>query len=78
MPGLGDHDIPVLIAARLLNPLGDPQANATKYFSTVQILEMAGNRDTLHKIRRAIYGYWRGKKRSSHQPKAHFAGAAQR
>jgi len=26
------HDIPVLVAARLLSPLGKPNANSTKYF----------------------------------------------
>ena len=28
------HDIPVLVAARLLKPLGNPLANGTKFFST--------------------------------------------
>jgi hypothetical protein len=59
--GLAEHDIPVLIAARLLKPLGNPPANAVKYFGTTQILEMAGDSATLNKIRSTVYQYWRGK-----------------
>jgi hypothetical protein len=59
--GLAEHDIPVLIAAGLLKPLGNPPSNAVKYFGTVEVLEMAGERAVLNKIRSAVYQYWRGK-----------------
>ena len=37
MLGFQDHDIPVLVVARLLIPLGKPAANAPKYFALVDV-----------------------------------------
>lgn len=59
--GLAEHDIPPLIAAGLLKPLGNPPPNAVKYFGTMEVLEMAGERAILNKIRSTVYQYWRGK-----------------
>jgi hypothetical protein len=59
--GLADHDIPVLVRSGLIVPLGNPQPNAVKSFSTVQILELAGEPAMLNKIRRTVYEYWRRK-----------------
>jgi hypothetical protein len=61
MLGVGEHDIPVLIRAGLLKPLGNPPANAVKYFGTVEVLEMAGENSFLNKIRSTVYRYWHGK-----------------
>jgi len=54
----GEHNIPVLIRARLLEPLGDPAPNAVKYFATVQVSELAGDVERLGRIRDAIYKHW--------------------
>ena len=59
--GLADHDIPVLVRAGLLQPLGNPPPNAVKSFSTVHVLELAGETAILNKIRRTVYEYWRSK-----------------
>lgn len=59
--GVGEHDIPALIRADLLKPLGQPPANSVKYFAGVEILEMAGDPAYLAKIRNALYAYWQGK-----------------
>lgn len=67
--GLGEHDIPVLIAAGLLKPLGNPPANAVKYFGTVEVLEMAGESAVLNKIRSTVYQYWRGKNADYAKPR---------
>ena len=69
MLGLAEHDIPVLIAAGLLKPLGNPPANAVKYFSTVEVLEMAGESAVLNKIRSTVYQYWRGKNADNAKPR---------
>jgi hypothetical protein len=61
MLGLAEHDIPVVVQAGLLKPLGDPPLNAVKAFSTVEILELAGETSALNKIRNTVYGYWRDK-----------------
>lgn len=59
--GLAEHDIPVLIAAGFLKPLGSPPPNAVKSFGTAQVLELAGESVILNKIRSTVYQYWRGK-----------------
>jgi hypothetical protein len=41
------HDIPVLLRAKLLKPLGAPTAKGTKYFGTREILELGQDRTWL-------------------------------
>lgn len=55
------HDVPVLVAKRLLKPLGNPPANGVKYFSTMLLLELAKDAGWLAKITNAIHDYWRNK-----------------
>jgi hypothetical protein len=62
------HDIPALIHARLLKPLGNPSANGTKYFATADLLETAKDRSWLVKMTSAINTHWQkqnGKKSRS-------------
>jgi len=61
MLGLAEHDIPVLVRAGLLKPLGDPPPNAVKSLGTAQVLELAGELTVLNKIRNTVYEYWQGK-----------------
>lgn len=67
LDGGGEHNIPVLVRAGLLKPLGHPSSNAVKYFATVEVLELAADVKQLGKIRDAIYEYWHG--RNSAKPK---------
>ncbi|MBL9215210.1 MAG: hypothetical protein JNG83_07020 [Opitutaceae bacterium] len=39
------HDVPVLVAARLLQSPGIPQPNSVKYFAAVDVLELDGEDD---------------------------------
>lgn len=55
------HDIPVLVVARLLRPLGNPQPNSVKYFATLEILELAKDRTWLAKITNAVSHHWKQK-----------------
>jgi hypothetical protein len=52
------HDIPALINAKLLKPLGNPSANGTKYFATADLLEIAKDRAWLVKISNTISQHW--------------------
>jgi len=52
------HDIPALISARLLKPLGSPSQNSTKYFSTADVLEIAKDRAWLVKVTNTICHHW--------------------
>jgi len=55
------HDIPVLVAARLLRPLGHPPPNGTKYFSTAEVLELIRDRSWLAKITSTVCQHWKTK-----------------
>jgi len=52
------HDVPVLVSARLLKPLGNPPANGIKFFCTSDVLELAKDRTWLTKVSSAIYLHW--------------------
>jgi hypothetical protein len=52
------HDIPALIAARLLKPLGNPSQNSTKYFATADVLELTKDRSWLVKVTNTICQHW--------------------
>jgi hypothetical protein len=52
------HDIPALISARLLKPLGNPAANGIKFFGTADVLENAKDRAWLVKVTNTISQHW--------------------
>jgi hypothetical protein len=52
------HDIPALVNARLLKPLGNPAQNGTKYFATADVLETAKDRSWLVRMTTAINTHW--------------------
>ena len=58
------HDVPVLVVARLLKPLGSPQPNSVKYFATVEVLELAKDRTWLAKVTNAVSQHWKHKNQS--------------
>jgi hypothetical protein len=64
MLGLAEHDIPVLVRAGQLKPLGNPPPTAVKSSATAQIMELPGGITSLNKIRNTVYGFWRGKNSS--------------
>jgi hypothetical protein len=55
------HDVPVLVVARLLKPLGNPQPNSVKYFATGEVLELAKDRAWLAKVTNAVSQHWKKK-----------------
>lgn len=52
------HDVPVLISARLIKPLGNPPANGIKFFAAGEILENLKERNWLQKVTLAINQHW--------------------
>jgi hypothetical protein len=56
--GCQPHDVPILIASRLLKPLGNPPQNGIKYFATAEVTEMAKDRGWLAKMTQAISQHW--------------------
>src|ERR1700743_2298361 len=60
--GFAEDDIPILMAAGKLKPLGDPAPNAPKWFAAVEVVRLAGDVDWLNKATREISKYWRHKR----------------
>ncbi len=55
------HDVPILVASRLLKPLGNPAPNGIKFFSTAEVLELAKDRSWLAKITNTVNQHWHRK-----------------
>ena len=60
--GFPEHDIQILMAARKLVPLGDPAPNAPKYFAAVEVIQLAADRDWLHRATKDVARYWKRKR----------------
>jgi hypothetical protein len=56
--GCQPHDVPILVAARLLKPLGNPAANGIKFFATADVLELLKDRSWLTKVTNTINQHW--------------------
>lgn len=55
------HDVPILVASRLLKPLGNPAPNAIKFFATADLLELLKDRSWLAKMTSVIGQHWQRK-----------------
>jgi hypothetical protein len=59
--GFESHDIPILIRAGLLKPLGSPAPNAPKYFSAVYVEGLTKDTVWLSKATKAVSKHWKSK-----------------
>jgi hypothetical protein len=55
------HNIPALVSAKLIKPLGNPPANGVKYFATADLLEATKDRNWLVRVSATIYQHWQKK-----------------
>jgi hypothetical protein len=55
------HDVPILVAARLLKPLGNPSPYNVKFFAALELLEQVKDRTWLAKITNALNQHWQNK-----------------
>jgi hypothetical protein len=60
--GFAEHDIPILVASGKIPTLGDPAANAPKWFAAVVILGLATDPVWLHKATKEVSKYWKEKR----------------
>ena len=67
------HEIPILIAASLLKPLGHPARNSTKFFATQALEQLRRDEKWLARASDAIASYWR--ERNARKRKACGRGA---
>lgn len=58
MLGVNAHEIPILVKAKLLKPLGAPLPNAVKYFSCVEVEACGRDEKWLSRATQAIYQHW--------------------
>ncbi len=56
--GFKKHDVPILVKARLLKPIGNPPRHAVKYFFAADIEKLAADADWIARATRAVYKYW--------------------
>src|SRR5271169_2147526 len=68
------HDIPALVTARLLKPLGNPPPNGIKFFCTGDVLESLKDRSWLTKMTNTINQHWH---RQNARKKSHSETGAQ-
>src|SRR3979409_444305 len=71
LTGFSEHDIPILVRAKLLKALGNPSAQAVKRFSSAEIQKCAASSEWLHKATKTIYLHWENQnngRRSRHTP----------
>lgn len=66
--GFMEHDIPVLVRAKLLKPLGEPAANAHKFFSAAELQQLMDDRSWLDKATKAVSRYWQTKNQKRNAP----------
>jgi hypothetical protein len=52
------HDVPILVAARLLKPLGNPPSHSVKFFAASELLEQVKDRSWLAKVTNALNQHW--------------------
>ena len=63
--GFREHDIPILVRARLLKPLGNPAANCVKYFSSAELVKLTNDESWLARATKAVNEHWRQKNRGA-------------
>jgi hypothetical protein len=51
-------DVPILVVARLLKPLGNPPPNSVKFFAASELLEQVQDRAWLAKVTNALNQHW--------------------
>lgn len=59
------HDVPALVAARVLKPLGTPAVNGIKFFAASDVFELGNDRERLAKMTNIITQHWREKNKKT-------------
>ena len=63
--GVPDHDMTILVAAKIVHPLGKPARNAPKRFAAAAIIALAENPERLNTAIAVITRYWQKKNERS-------------
>ncbi len=68
------HDVPILVGARLLKPLGNPPPNSVKFFAMHEVMEQAKDRTWLAKVTNALNQHWQNKNAAKRKQSARIVG----
>ena len=73
--GFTAYEIPILVAAGLLKPLGRPPASGVKYFATAVLEDLRRDAKWLGRASDCIVEYWRDRneKKAAHREPIHGA-----
>lgn len=63
--GFQEHDVPVLVGAKLIAPLGKPARNAPKYFAAVEIVQRGNDSKWLGRATSILAKHWQSKNQRS-------------
>ena len=66
--GFQSGDIPILVEAALLQPLGRPPLNASKYFAASTVATLRGDERWLARATDAIHRHWKKKNLAKRNP----------
>jgi hypothetical protein len=59
--GFATHDIPILVRAGLLKPLGHPPPNGVKYFATEHLSKHRSDTNWMSRATDAVIKHWQNK-----------------
>jgi hypothetical protein len=60
------EDVALLVTAGKLKPLGKPNANAVKFFSSIELMTLLADRDWLDDATKTIGQFWKRKNAKRH------------
>lgn len=52
------QDIPILIGAKIIRPLGDPAKNRVKWFATISVLRLMEDEKALCRLTQTLHEFW--------------------
>jgi len=61
------EDVALLVSAGKLRPLGKPNPNAVKFFSSIELITLLADRDWLDDATKTISQYWKRKNAQRHE-----------
>lgn len=73
--GFDPHEIPMLVSAGLLKPLGHPARNSTKFFATETLEQFRRDEKWLARASDAIRAHWRGRNARKKNGERKFKGS---
>src|SRR5476651_1995473 len=60
------EDVAILVSAGKLRPVGRPNPNAVKFFSSIELIALLADRDWLDEATKTVGQYWKRKNAHRH------------